>query len=54
MWFKYKTIFNDDELVLCEKDDGTVISGHPDSLPEYQAWLADGNTPGEWTPKEVD
>lgn len=48
-WYKYGTSDDGRILVLCKPNESTVISGFADSIPEYLAWLAEGNEPEEWT-----
>lgn len=49
-WMTYTTPFSDEIMVICIKEDGTSISGIASSIPEYSAWLDEGNTPEEWNP----
>lgn len=49
-WMTYTTPLNDQQMVVCFMDDGSTISGIAATLAEYQAWLAEGNTPEEWNP----
>jgi hypothetical protein len=52
-WRTYKSLVGE-ELAICFLPDGTVVSGLASAIPEYQAWLAEGNEPEEWAPEEVD
>jgi hypothetical protein len=47
-WRTYKSLTGD-ELAICFLPDGVTISGLASEMPEYQAWLAEGNEPEEWT-----
>lgn len=48
-WYTYQVLMSDEVLVLSISDDGVITSGKPESLPEYQAWIAEGNEPEEWS-----
>ncbi len=50
-WFWYKMLNDERTMVICPMSDGTVVSGYADSIPEYLAWLAEGNTPEPWQPE---
>ena len=45
-WFIHKSSMGDDIAIFLS--DEKVVSGLASELLEYQAWLADGNTPEEW------
>ena len=47
-WHYYTAPLTGETLVICQKQDGTVVSGKPEGLPEYLEWLAEGNTPEPW------
>ncbi len=51
-WYIHKAPLSDNLVAVCRLDDNTVISGLVDSMPEYLAWLAEGNTPEEWNPND--
>lgn len=53
-WMTYTTPFSDREMVICINEDGSSVSGYADSIPEYLAWLAEGNTAEEWNPDNID
>ena len=50
MWYTYTTPFDDTVRVLCKMDELTVVSGIAEFMPEYLAWVAEGNTAEEWNP----
>jgi hypothetical protein len=50
-WMTYTTPFSDRQMAICFMDDGSSISGYADSIPEYQAWLEEGNTAEPWQPE---
>jgi hypothetical protein len=50
IWYTYKTLNDDKEMVLCKIDKNTVISGIAEFMPEYLQWLAEGNVPEEFDP----
>jgi hypothetical protein len=52
IWYKYNNPFNDEEIVITVRDDGAVWSGIAEHMPEYLAWVADGNTATDWQPVE--
>lgn len=47
-WMTYTTPFSDELMAVCINDDGSSTSGIASALPEYLAWLAEGNEPEEW------
>lgn len=51
-WMTYKMPFNDKEMVICVSDDGSSVSGVASSMPDFQKWLAEGNTPEPWNPEQ--
>ncbi len=52
-WMTY-TSLNGDELAICFLPNGVVVSGRASEMPDYQAWLAEGNEPQEWNPEGVE
>jgi hypothetical protein len=51
MWYTYTTPFDNTVKVLCKIDDNTVISGIAEHMPEYLAWIEEGNEAEEWQPE---
>jgi len=49
-WYTYKTMFSEETLVLSIGEDGSSTSGIPEFMPDYLAWVAEGNTAEEWNP----
>lgn len=49
-WYTYSLPMNDSILVMKRVDESTVVSGIAEFMPEYLAWVAEGNTAEEWNP----
>ena len=50
-WMTYTTVFDDRQMVIRFFDDGSVVSGIAEFMPEYLAWVAEGNTATEYSPE---
>ena len=49
-WYKTTTALGDEIAVGVEPD--RVTSGLASEMPDYLAWVAEGNTPEEWNPTD--
>jgi hypothetical protein len=49
-WYKTKTSTGEEVAVLVMDDQ--VLSGLASEMPDYLAWVAEGNTAEEWNPTD--
>ena len=47
----YKTTSSMGETIVIYVSEDYTISGYPDALPDYLAWIDEGNTPEPWEPE---
>ena len=49
-WMVYTTAFDNRQMAIRFFEDGSVVSGVAEFMPDYLAWVAEGNIAEEWNP----